>query len=307
MGDHLGSTSLVVNTSGAQAARRSYLPFGAQWAASGSLPTDFGFTGQREADEIGLYYYVARWLDPEIAHFVQADTIVPGAGNPAAWNRYGYVMYNPVKYTDPSGHSPACDGGSDQPGWCPVNIKSRESWGAYEPGSVISTSDDLEGLYDPVLNTHGYMEYEGSLEAIYHTIVIHHSFPADSSWSPLEIQYAEMSDGSYDIAYHFIIGPDGVIYEGRDIGARGAHTAIGRDPVLDTPIGNTGRIGVLLIGDFTDEEPTRAHDEALFLLLGYLDHAYGIDYLYGHRDLNSTECPGDNAYYLVEKYQELIK
>jgi hypothetical protein len=47
---------------------------------------------------------VARWLDPEIGHFAQADTIVPGAGNPAAWNRYGYVMYNPVKYTDPSGH-----------------------------------------------------------------------------------------------------------------------------------------------------------------------------------------------------------
>jgi hypothetical protein len=49
-------------------------------------------------------YYVARWYDPHIAHFVQADTIVPGAGNPAAWNRYAYVMYNPLKYTDPSGH-----------------------------------------------------------------------------------------------------------------------------------------------------------------------------------------------------------
>jgi RHS repeat-associated protein len=100
---------MVVNTSGAQVAKRSYLPFGGQWAASGSLPTDFGFTGQREADEIGLYYYVARWLDPEIGHFVQADTIVPGAGNPAAYNRYGYVGYNPIRYTDPSGHIPISD------------------------------------------------------------------------------------------------------------------------------------------------------------------------------------------------------
>ncbi|MBD3276380.1 MAG: hypothetical protein GF372_13775 [Candidatus Marinimicrobia bacterium] len=98
--------TMVVNTSGAQVARRSYLPFGAQWAASGSLPTDFGFTGQREADEIVLYYYVARWLDPEIAHFAQADTIVPGAGNPAAYNRYGYVFNNPLRFTDASGNIP---------------------------------------------------------------------------------------------------------------------------------------------------------------------------------------------------------
>jgi hypothetical protein len=54
-------------------------------------------------------YYVARWYDPHIAHFVQADTIVPGAGNPAAWDRYGYVLNNPMTYVDPSGHWPVGD------------------------------------------------------------------------------------------------------------------------------------------------------------------------------------------------------
>jgi RHS repeat-associated protein len=92
-------------------ARRSYLPFGAQWAASGSLPTDFGFTGQREADEIGLYYYVARWLDPEIGHFAQADTILDN------FNRYAYVAYNPLKYTDPGGHQ-KCVIGDDGVRYC---------------------------------------------------------------------------------------------------------------------------------------------------------------------------------------------
>jgi len=42
--------------------------------------------------------------DSEIGHFIQADTIVPGAGDPLAWNRYAYVTYNPLKYNDPSGH-----------------------------------------------------------------------------------------------------------------------------------------------------------------------------------------------------------
>jgi RHS repeat-associated protein len=105
IGDHLGSTSLVVDSLGQEVARQSYLPFGEEWGSSATdLPTSFTYTGQREAAEIGLHYYIARWYDAGIGHFLQADTIVPGVGNPMAWNRYGYVLYNPLKYIDPSGH-----------------------------------------------------------------------------------------------------------------------------------------------------------------------------------------------------------
>jgi len=106
VGDHLGSTSLVINTSGQEVAKRSYLPFGETWGVSATeLPTDYTYTGQREAAEIGLKYYVARWYDSEIGHFIQADTIVPGIGNVLAWNRYAYVMYNPIINSDPSGYT----------------------------------------------------------------------------------------------------------------------------------------------------------------------------------------------------------
>ena len=40
--------------------------------------------------------------------FISPDTIVPEPGNPQALNRYSYTLNNPLKYTDPTGHNPAC-------------------------------------------------------------------------------------------------------------------------------------------------------------------------------------------------------
>ena len=41
---------------------------------------------------------------PYINHFISADTIVPEPYNPQNLNRYSYVMNNPLRYTDPTGH-----------------------------------------------------------------------------------------------------------------------------------------------------------------------------------------------------------
>ena len=51
-------------------------------------------------------YYNARWYDSSLGRFAQADTIIPGAGNSSAWDRYAYTLNNPLRYTDPSGHVP---------------------------------------------------------------------------------------------------------------------------------------------------------------------------------------------------------
>ncbi len=39
------------------------------------------YTGQREDATIGLYFYSARYYDPVLGRFIQADTIVPQPGN----------------------------------------------------------------------------------------------------------------------------------------------------------------------------------------------------------------------------------
>jgi RHS repeat-associated protein len=102
-GDHLGSASL---TTGAVSSSARYYPYGGDRWTSGSMPTDYKFTGQRQESGFGLYDYGARYYDPLLGRFVSADSVVPGAGNPQAFNRYSYVNNNPLKYVDPSGHDP---------------------------------------------------------------------------------------------------------------------------------------------------------------------------------------------------------
>jgi len=45
-------------------------------------------------------------VSPYINRFVSVDTIVPGYTNPQSLNRYSYVLNNPLRYNDPSGHRP---------------------------------------------------------------------------------------------------------------------------------------------------------------------------------------------------------
>jgi RHS repeat-associated protein len=103
-GDHLGSASMTTNALGGAGNQMRYYPYGD--TRSGSMSTDRRFTGQREETAIGLYDYNARYYDPVLGRFIQADTIVPEPGNPQALNRYAYVMNSPLNLVDPTGHDP---------------------------------------------------------------------------------------------------------------------------------------------------------------------------------------------------------
>ena len=101
-GDHLGSTSVTADRHGNELSCTKYYAWGTTWSSTGDTQTDYAYTGQMKVDDI--YYYNARWYDPTIGRFMQADTLVPGHQGTQAFDRYAYVNNNPLKYTDPSGN-----------------------------------------------------------------------------------------------------------------------------------------------------------------------------------------------------------
>jgi len=116
LSDHLGSTSITATSSGSKTAELRYkacplrgcsaaLREGETRYTYGTTQTTIRYTGQREESSLGLYWYASRWYSPGLGRFVSPDTIIPQPGNPQAWDRYGYVYSNPVRYTDPSGCS----------------------------------------------------------------------------------------------------------------------------------------------------------------------------------------------------------
>jgi RHS repeat-associated protein len=106
LADHLGSSNVITYRDGLQAQHFENGVFGRevheQHGSTHQLSARY--TGQLFDEETGLYYYGARYYDPELGRFTQADTIVPDPGDGQSLNRYSYANNNPLKYTDPSGH-----------------------------------------------------------------------------------------------------------------------------------------------------------------------------------------------------------
>ena len=98
--DMLGSTRLA-SADGGFAWSRDYMAFGLDRNATGS-ENNYKFTGQ-EDDNIGIYYYGARYYHPELGRFTQTDPL--GSKFPG-WSPYNYALNNPLKYVDPDGKRP---------------------------------------------------------------------------------------------------------------------------------------------------------------------------------------------------------
>ncbi|WP_199286051.1 RHS repeat-associated core domain-containing protein [Pseudidiomarina indica] len=68
-------------------------------------PTEQGFTGHRQMDALGIVHMKGRIYDPTLGRFLQADPFVQEPKNSQNYNRYSYVLNNPLRYADPSGYN----------------------------------------------------------------------------------------------------------------------------------------------------------------------------------------------------------
>lgn len=173
----------------------------------------------------------------------------------------------------------------------------RSEWGALPPDH---NAPNENGFYSPE-NPEGWRVYQAPLEAIYRTVVIHHSviIESDDIRTLQAIQRLHRLDrGWADVAYHYFIGIDGAIYEGRDIHVRGTH------------VGgyNSGSVGICLLGNFMAQNPNAAQINSAHTLIQWLTARLQLTHLAAHRDFNAqTECPGDAIIPYLDLFAEEAK
>ena len=113
-------------------------------------------------------------------------------------------------------------------------------------------------------------------------VILHHA--EASSATVWDINQWHLDNGWVGIGYHYYIRKDGSIYRGRPEWAVGAH-ATGH---------NDRSIGICCEGAYMTETMPAAQLSSLKALIRDIMERYGEMPLRRHRDVNSTDCPGDN-------------
>lgn len=136
--DNLGSPRLLTTGQAAVKARHDYAPFGEeltpllggrssqlQYVVDGLRQK---FTGQERDSETDLDYFIARYYSSKQGRFTSADPLMDSATdtNPQTWNRYAYVMNNPLNFTDPSGMVASGAGQGDEPWYSGVDKGNKK-------------------------------------------------------------------------------------------------------------------------------------------------------------------------------------
>jgi hypothetical protein len=103
-----------------------------------------------------------------------------------------------------------------------------------------------------------------------------------------------------DVPYHYYIGTDGVIAEGREEPFAGD---------TNTEYNPAGHLLVVLEGNFESEQPTPAQLESMRKMVLWLAHRWRIpaERIKSHKDYAKTDCPGKALYEKLPELRKLVK
>lgn len=107
--DHLGSASVVTDSSGNILKEADYYPYGGEIVVAGSDGNNYKFTGKERDSESSLDYFGARHYVPALGRFMTPDPTRLSAffDSPQTWNGYAYAHNDPTVYVDINGEWPA--------------------------------------------------------------------------------------------------------------------------------------------------------------------------------------------------------
>jgi RHS repeat-associated protein len=108
--DHLGSSTLQLEDSGANINREEYYPFG-ETSFGSYAKKRYKYCGKERDEESGLYYYGARYYNAWTGRFVSVD---PKSSSAPHLSPYHYTSNNPINRIDPDGMQDEPSGGGEQ-------------------------------------------------------------------------------------------------------------------------------------------------------------------------------------------------
>jgi len=101
--------------------------------------------------ETGLDYFKARYFAAAQGRFTTPDPLMASASaaNPQSWNRYAYVLNNPLRLIDPDGTDPGCGSGDDSK--CKVVIRVNVIYDANANSGKGLTDKQKQDFQDKTL------------------------------------------------------------------------------------------------------------------------------------------------------------
>lgn len=298
---------------------------GMHWTSAGNLP---GITTEVRLSRDGQRWW--DWRTLAIESHGRADrpdehfTALLAAGG-AQWLQYRLTFGSAegaglshvgVAYLN-AGASPAASGAQRFAGPSAFldRVITREQWGADESIRFKEGVDQWPRAF-----------VSPKFVAVHHTAT-ENEYADPAAEVRAIYTYHTQVQGFGDIGYHLLIDNRGQVYEGRRGRELAPDAPADREIVSPGVVGghvqgyNYGSLGIALLGNFVQEEPTPAALAALVEALAFTTDRHGLDpeartdflrvrgpsgantlwrddlaVIAGHRDCLETECPGDYLY-----------